>query len=90
MGARDGEFWQRRISDGQLNNWRGHAFERVCLDHIPQLKRALGISGVSAEVYSLRMMGNSSVSGAEIDLVLDRKDNIVNLCEMKYVSEGSE
>lgn len=86
MGARDGEFWQRCVSDGRLNNWRGHAFERVCLDHVPQIKWALGVSGVLAEVYSLRIMGNDAASGAEIDLVLDRKDGIVNLCEMKYVS----
>lgn len=85
--SRDGDFWERRLSEGRLNNWRGHAFERLCLDHVGEIKRALGVSGVVADVYSLRIAADERTkSGAEIDLVIDRRDGVVNLCEMKYAS----
>lgn len=83
-GARDGDFWQSSVGDGRLNAWRGFAFERVCLAHVAQIKAALGISGVKTEAYSLRVNPDESGRGAQIDLLIDRRDGIVNLCEMKY------
>lgn len=83
--ARDGEYWEKSVSDGQRNAWRGFAFERVCLAHIAQIKAALGISGVKTEAYSLRVNPDSKGRGAQIDLLIDRRDGIVNVCEMKYV-----
>lgn len=83
-GARDGEFWRASVGDGRLNAWRGFAFERVCLAHVAQIKAALGISGVKTEAYSLRVSSDENGRGAQIDLLIDRRDGIVNLCEMKY------
>ncbi len=83
-GARDGEFWRTSVGDGRLNAWRGFAFERVCLAHVAQIKAALGISGVKTEAYSLRVSPDENGRGAQIDLLIDRRDDIVNLCEMKY------
>lgn len=80
---RDGDCWQSALSDGEKNEWLGFAFERTCLAHIRQIKTALGISGVHAEAYSWRGTASDG-SPAQIDLVLDRKDGIVNVCEMKY------
>ena len=85
-GARDGDFWQSSVGDGRLNAWRGFAFERVCLAHVVQIKAALGISGVKTEAYSLRVNPDEDGRGAQIDLLIDRRDGIVNLCEMKYVN----
>ena len=82
--ARDGEFWRASVGDGRLNAWRGFAFERVCLAHVAQIKEALGISGVKTEAYSLRVSPDENGRGAQIDLLIDRRDGIVNLCEMKY------
>jgi len=82
--ARDGDFWQHSVGDGRLNAWRGFAFERVCLAHVAQIKAALGISGVRTEAYSLRVNPDGNGRGAQIDLLIDRRDGIVNLCEMKY------
>ena len=80
---RGGDYWQSVVTEGAKNEWRGFAFERVCLAHVAQIKAALGISGVYAEAYSWR--GKSSNGhAAQIDLVLDRKDRVVNVCEMKY------
>lgn len=85
-GARDGDFWQSSVGDGRLNAWRGFAFERVCLAHVAQIKSALGISGVKTEAYSFRVNPDEDGRGAQIDLLIDRRDGIVNLCEMKYVN----
>ena len=79
---RGGDHWQS-ISEGVKNEWRGFAFERVCLGHISQIKAALGISGVHVEAYSWRGEAANG-RGTQIDLLLDRRDGVVNVCEMKY------
>lgn len=65
-------------------SWLGNAFELLCLNHVDEIKNALGISGVETEEYSYRSKTHSP--GAQIDLVIDRKDGVSNLCEMKYTS----
>lgn len=60
----------------------GYAFEQVCMLHIPQIKKALGISGMLTEASS--WMGSDGVEKGQIDLVIDRRDRVVNLCEMKF------
>jgi uncharacterized protein len=62
--------------------WSGYAFEQVCLSHIPCIKKALGIAGVQTMTSSWR--SNGAETGAQIDLVIDRRDQIVNLCEIKF------
>ena len=79
------DYWTQRVSPAVKSNWRGRSFERVCLGHIDQIKRALGISGVSTEVYAWQARAQSDdESGAQIDLLIDRNDGVVNVCEMKY------
>lgn len=63
--------------------WRGYAFELVCLLHLNQVKRALGISGVETNAYAWR--SSTTKPAAQIDLVIDRRDDVINICEMKYV-----
>jgi len=82
--SQDGDYWTMGVGEGAKNDWRGFAFERLCLEHVPQIKRALGISGVFTEVYSWKCSASPELRGAQIDLLLVRKDGIVNLCEMKY------
>ena len=57
---------------------------RVCIAHVRQMKKALGISGVQADVYSWKATGSPARRGAQVDLLIDRRDGIANLCEMKY------
>lgn len=64
--------------------WTGLAFERVCFQHIPQIKQAMGIAGVATQCYSWKAKGDALSSGTQIDMVLDRRDNIINICEMKF------
>lgn len=68
-------------------SYEGIAFEFVCLSHIFQIKEALGISGVLSEWFGWRVAPNKEQSGAQIDLVIDRRDNVSSLCEMKFVGQ---
>ena len=79
---RDEHFWTNSLGSGIHRSWSEYAFEMLCLMHIAEIKKALGISGVQSLTSSWR--SNSSEEGAQIDLVIDRKDQTVNLCEMKY------
>ena len=74
--------WTNAIDHPSQRAWAGYAFEQICLAHIPQIKRALGISGVITQSSSWR--SNKKEDGAQIDLLIDRRDQVVNLCEIKY------
>jgi hypothetical protein len=71
-------FWINAHDTSVYKAWSGYAFEMVCLHHIPQIKSALGISGVQTSVSSWYD------EKAQIDLVIDRKDQVVNLFEVKF------
>lgn len=79
-------FWQQNLSSQQIVSWRGYAFENVCFSHVPQIKKALGISGVIT-TYSAWSKRSDDEKGAQIDLILTRNDNVVNMCEIKYYSD---
>lgn len=82
------DYWSHVISKPVYNAWSGLAFERVCFQHIDQIKHALGISGVICNVYSWIYASKSPEErGTQIDMLIDRDDNIINLCEMKF-SQG--
>ena len=86
----DRRLWTSTANTPGMNAWRGLAFERVCLQHVEQIKTALGISGVRTSVYTWRSSsskgkeGTQEEKGAQIDLVIDRADGVINLCEIKY------
>lgn len=74
----DEHFWINLLNTPKFNAWSGYAFEMVCLHHIPNIKQALGISGVQTSVATWQS------ETAQIDLLIDRKDQVINLCEMKF------
>jgi uncharacterized protein len=74
--------WIKMIDSPTHRAWSGYAFEQVCLYHIQQLQQALGISGMQTQVSSWRSA--SDKRGAQIDLIIDRRDQVINLCEMKF------
>ena len=80
----DENFWTNNFRAPTINTWRGYAFEQVCLLHIPQIKHKLGISGVSTNYSSWRNTDLETKQTTQIDLVIDRNDQVINLCEMKY------
>ncbi len=85
--ADDPRWWSANRNGGAVRAWSGRAFELLCLWHVPQILRALGVWGVSVGACSWRS-GRDREPGAQVDLVLDRADNVVNLCEMKWVGSG--
>ena len=80
---RSDNYWHANHISNAFHAWRGIAFEELCLSHIAQIKTALKIAGVATEESAWVVKGSDEKSGAQIDLVIKRSDNIVNLCEMK-------
>ena len=78
----DSNMWMHLQTSNKYNTWLGLSFERLCFAHIHQIQYALGISGVGTKTYALQ------TSSAQMDMVIDRADDIVNLCEMKYTSDA--
>jgi AAA+ ATPase superfamily predicted ATPase len=76
--------WLQLASTNQWKSWAGYAFENICFKHLIQIKKSLGIEGVYTEFYAFQSVGNKLVSGAQIDLLIDRNDGIINLCEIKF------
>ena len=79
-------FWQQNIDSQPIVSWRGYAFENVCFNHISEIKRALGISGISSKESAWTKTGEGD-NGTQIDMLILRKDNVVNMCEMKFYSD---
>lgn len=79
-------FWQQNCTAQAVVSWRGYAFENVCFNHIEQIKHKLGISAVSSEQSAWIKQGDDE-HGAQIDLIIKRKDNVINLCELKFYSD---
>jgi len=75
-------YWSSIQNTAALYNWTGISFEILCITHVEMIKKKLGISGVMTREYALRMQDEHG--GTQIDLVIDRADNTVNLCEMKF------
>ncbi|MEZ4824734.1 MAG: ATP-binding protein [Bacteroidia bacterium] len=76
--------WQQLSKTQVYISWAGYAFENICFKHMPQIKKALGISGVYAIFYSFYKKGNENEDGIQVDLLIDRNDHIINLCEIKF------
>ena len=72
--------WITRIDNPAWRAWSGYAFENIALMHIDEIKKALGIIGV----YSENSSWISSSREAQIDLLIDRRDHVVSLCEIKF------
>jgi AAA+ ATPase superfamily predicted ATPase len=78
----DEHYWTAIRDTPKLNNWRGYAFEQVCLQHLNKIRKSLEIGGILVGISAWK--SKTSTIGAQIDLVINRADNIINLCEIKY------
>ncbi|MCW3074569.1 MAG: ATP-binding protein [Flaviaesturariibacter sp.] len=78
------DMWSLLSTTNTYKVWCGMSFEAICLKHIPQIKQALSIGGVHSEESPWRYGGTKGESGAQIDLLIDRADRTVNICEMKF------
>ncbi len=76
--------WQALSQTSTFKSWSGYAFESLCLKHIEQIKRALQIGGIYSESSSFFFAGNQYLPAIQIDLLIDRNDQVINLCEIKF------
>lgn len=79
--------WQRLSQMQTWKSWSGYAFENICLQHIEKIKAALGIAGVFTRQFSFQAKATDDEEGAQIDLLIDRQDNTISLCEVKYYKD---
>lgn len=78
-------FWKLKHKTSAWNNWAGYAFEAVCYKHIDNIRCALDIpDGSRSSVWKTTAKKGDGQSGAQIDLLFDRNDNAITLCEIKY------
>lgn len=78
----DSHYWSNHLGTPEMNAWLGLAYERVCLLHTDQIKETLHIDTIASEQYSWR--SKESTPAAQIDLIIDRADDVINVCEIKY------
>ncbi len=94
-------YWIQMIGKPEYIAWSGYAFETVCLHHIEQIVSALGIIGSYYSPCSWTYRPSDTVMnddnadddlkrGGQIDMLIDRKDKTVSVCEMKYSDEEYE
>lgn len=78
----DQSYWSHTMGRPIQNTWFGLTYEKVCMAHIPQLLNALHLDKIHVEYYSWR--SREAEEGAQIDLILDRADDMIDICEVKY------
>ena len=79
-------YWQSFGSSPKASAWRGYAFENLCFCHEAEIVKAMGIGGMRTSASLWYRKGSEQEKGSQIDLIIERADNIVNLCEMKFYS----
>lgn len=84
------ETWLSLTKSSAYQLWAGYAFENLCLKHIAGIKKALGISGIFTNESGFIMKGTAVHPGLQIDLLIDRDDRVINICEMKYYNAEFE
>ena len=78
------DYWLQISTTPLYHAWSGYSYEKLCLLHIPQITKKLGISGIRTAVYAWG--GKMNGSGSQIDIVIERADRVINLCEVKFSS----
>lgn len=79
--------WQYLSQTQTYKTWTGYAFESICLKHVPQIKKALDIFGVYSKTASFIHKGSKDQKGVQIDLLIDRNDNVINIVEVKFYNK---
>jgi uncharacterized protein len=82
--------WMQITESPVYKIWSGYAFENLCFKHIEQIKKAFGINGIITNEYSYIFKGNKDEKGTQIDMIIDRADNCMNLLEVKFYDDEFE
>lgn len=84
----DPTYWQKQHNTAAWYAWSGYAFEGICIKHLSSIKKALGIAAVQTQAYAWAYQSkDKNENGAAIDMVIDRKDQCINICEDKYYND---
>lgn len=75
-------YWEQRVNSPMIHSWQGLAYEHVCMNHISQIRQALGLGRIAVEYYSWR--SKNEKPRAQVDMIIERADHLVNLCEIKF------
>ncbi len=81
------DIWLQTSQEQYYKIWRGYAFENICIKHVEAIKKALGISGIYTEVSGFRSPSDAEGEGIQIDMLIDRADQCINLCEIKFYND---
>lgn len=90
LNSQDELWWSHHLQSHSVESWQGFSFELICLTHLNQIKNRLGIAGIATETSSWRYQppkngqDEKSEKGTQIDMLIDRADRTINLCEMKF------
>ncbi len=82
------KIWEQLSNQSSYVAWSGYAFENICMMHTRQIKSSLGISGVFTKHSSWKFKGDDVLPGTQIDMVIDRADQIIHICEAKFTKEN--
>ncbi len=85
--GKDENFWSNTLENPARKAWAGFTFEQLCKGHIKQIKKKIGISGVLSEESEWFVQGDKENEGAQIDMLIDRRDRVINICEMKFSND---
>ena len=85
--GKDEKFWSNTLENPARKSWAGFTFEQLCKDHIRQIKKKIGFSAVLSQESSWFVQGDEENEGAQIDMLIDRRDRVINICEMKFSSD---
>ena len=82
--SRDEQWWAKHMNEQSVTSWMGLSFELVCMLHHQQIKRALHIDTISTSISTWHQIGDGNKRGAQIDLIIERGDRTIHVCEMKF------
>ena len=80
--------WQKIANGNSFKAWSGYAYENICFIHSAQIIKKLGLSGTFTDMSSWKHRGDHETDGAQIDMLIDRKDGVINLCEVKFTENN--
>lgn len=86
LGIDELGYWQNMVNTPAVASWAGYAFENICLKHTSQIRRALGLEKIACKTGRWQYLPkkDSAANGAQIDLLFDREDGVITICEIKY------
>lgn len=84
-------YWEKKQLSAAWHSWAGYAFESVCYEHLPQIRKKLDLSPTAVpRTWRYAPIKGSKEQGAQIDLLFDRDDDAITICEIKYTDKPFE